>query len=58
MKNVIEVLQLDSEVDQEVHILKKSLLTQIGVQEYAEQSAWKNPSANIILNDVFCAGCN
>ena len=58
VKNVLEVLQLDNEVEAEVHLLKKSLLAQIGVQEYAEEVTWKNPCANFVINDVFCSECN
>jgi len=58
IKNILAVLQLDSDVEQEVHLLKKSLLAQIGVQEYAEETVWKNPCASIVLSDVACRECN
>ena len=57
IKNVIAVLELDPDVDTEVQHLKKSLLAQIGVQEYSAQAKWENPCASFILSDVFCSQC-
>lgn len=57
IKNVIVVLELDPDVDNEVQQLKKSLLAQIGVQEYSAQTKWENPCASFILPDVFCSQC-
>jgi DNA polymerase epsilon subunit 1 len=57
IKNVIVVLELDPDVDKEVQNLKKSLLAQIGIQEYSSQAKWENPCASFILPDVFCSEC-
>lgn len=57
IKNVIVVLELDPDVDKEVQNLKKSLLAQIGVQEYSNQAKWENPCASFILPDIFCSEC-
>jgi len=57
IKSVVTVLELDSDVDTEVQHLKKSLLYQIGVQEYSNQASWQNPCASFILPDVFCSEC-
>ena len=57
IKNVIVVLELDPDVDTEVQHLKKSLLAQIGVQEYSNQAKWQNPCARFVLPDVFCSDC-
>lgn len=57
IKTVITVLELDPDVDTEVQHLKKSLLAQIGVQEYSGQAKWQNPCASFILPDVFCPQC-
>ena len=57
IKNVIVVLELDTEVDAEVQSLKRSLLSQLGVAEYAAIAQWKNPCPSLILPDVFCSEC-
>jgi DNA polymerase epsilon subunit 1 len=57
IKNVIVVLELDPDVDKEVQNLKKSLLAQIGIQEYSNQAKWENPCASFILPDIFCSEC-
>lgn len=57
IKTVIVVLELDAEVDNEVQMLKRSLLSQIGVAEYAQAAQWSNPCPKLILPDVFCAEC-
>lgn len=57
IKNVVKILQLDPDVEQEVHVLHKSLLAQIGIQEYSECAKWQNPCASFILPDVFCRQC-
>jgi len=52
------VLELDGDVRHEVQILKKSLLAQVGVQEYSSATKWSNPCASFVLPDVFCLECN
>jgi DNA polymerase epsilon subunit 1 len=52
------VLELDTDVQKEVHLLKRSLLAQIGVPEYASVVKWENPCVNFILPDVFCGECH
>jgi DNA polymerase epsilon subunit 1 len=58
VKSVIAVLELDGDVQNEVHALKRSLLAQIGVAEYSGAAKWENPCAKFILPDVFCTECN
>jgi DNA polymerase epsilon subunit 1 len=58
IKNVVAILELDSDLDNEVQALKRSLLTQVGVAEYAKAAVWKNPCPSFVLPDVFCANCN
>lgn len=58
VKMVITVLDLDADVQNEVHLLKRSLLAQIGVPEYASSVKWKNPCIKFILPAVFCAECH
>jgi len=57
VKNVLVVLELDNDTERAVHILKKSLLAQIGLEEYAAEVKWVNPCASFILRDVFCRKC-
>jgi len=58
IKNVIAVLELDTDVENEVHGLKRSLLAQVGVAEYAKAAQWVNPCPTFILPDVFCSECH
>ncbi|KAL3942259.1 MAG: hypothetical protein SGBAC_003529 [Bacillariaceae sp.] len=57
IKSVMVVLGLDLEVKTEAHILKRSLLAQIGVAEYSEIAKWENPCMTFILPDVYCPEC-
>jgi DNA polymerase epsilon subunit 1 len=58
IKSIIIVLQLDQDVDTEVHVLKRSLLNQVNVAEYSHLAKWENPCPTYILPDVFCAECH
>jgi DNA polymerase epsilon subunit 1 len=58
IKNVVTVLELDPDVENEVHGLKRSLLAQVGVAEYAKAATWSNPCPTYILPDVFCSDCH
>jgi DNA polymerase epsilon subunit 1 len=58
IKSVLVVLELDSDVDTELHVLKRSLLAQVGVPEYSSLAKWKNPCPSFILPGVFCAECH
>lgn len=58
IKNVIAVLELDSDIESEVHVLKRSLLAQVGVAEYSQAALWSNPCPTFILPDVFCLECH
>lgn len=57
VKSVIAVLELDRDVDTEVHVLKRSLLAQIGVAEYSRLAKWTNPCPTLMLPDVYCHEC-
>ena len=57
IKSVMTVLELDQEVDAEVHVLKRSLLAQVGVAEYSSLATWENPCPTFMLPDVFCVEC-
>jgi DNA polymerase epsilon subunit 1 len=58
IKSIMVVLELDHDVDTEVHVLKRSLLAQIGVAEYSNLAKWENPCKTFILPDVFCMECH
>lgn len=58
IKSIITVLDLDADVQKEVHLLKRSLLAQIGVPEYASAVTWKNPCVKFMLPGVFCSECH
>jgi DNA polymerase epsilon subunit 1 len=57
VKSVIVVLELDQEVNAEVHALKRSLLAQIGVAEYSSLAKWENPCPTLMLPDCYCKEC-
>lgn len=57
IKNVIAVLELDEDVEREVQVLKRSLLSQVGMAEYSHAAQWQNPCPVYILTDVFCSEC-
>lgn len=57
VKSVMTVFELDSDVQKEVQLLKRSLLAQLGVPEYSNAVKWENPCAKFILPDVFCMEC-
>jgi DNA polymerase epsilon subunit 1 len=58
IKNVIVVLELDSEVESEVQTLKRSLFAQVGVAEYSKVAQWINPCPTFLLPDTFCSECH
>jgi DNA polymerase epsilon subunit 1 len=58
IKNVIVVLELDPDVENEVQMLKRSLLAQVGVAEYSRAAQWVNPCPALILPDLFCTECH
>eukprot|EP00934_Nitzschia_sp_Nitz4_P003410 Nitzschia sp. Nitz4//scaffold180_size44305//24137//35517//NITZ4_007241-RA/size44305-processed-gene-0.44-mRNA-1//1//CDS//3329539473//3400//frame0 len=57
IKSVMTVLEIDEDVQAEVHGLRRSLLAQVGVAEYSSLAKWKNPCPTFILPDVFCWEC-
>jgi DNA polymerase epsilon subunit 1 len=57
IKNIIVIMELDEDIEPQVHTLKQSLLAQVGVAEYAEAAQWKNPCPKYMLPDLFCTEC-
>jgi DNA polymerase epsilon subunit 1 len=58
IKSISAVLELDTDVQNEVQTLKRGLLAQIGVAEYSQAARWENPSAVFTLSDLFCVECH
>ena len=58
IKNVIVVLELDPDVENEVQMLKRSLLAQVGVPEYSRAAQWVNPCPVFMLPGLFCTECH
>jgi len=58
IKSIGVLLELDPDVEKEVHVLKRSLLAQVGVAEYARIAQWINPCPRFIVPDVFCSECH
>lgn len=57
-KTVCATLGLDSSIEKEVRVLKKSLLSLIRVSEYSDEAKWENPCETIKLPRVICDYCN
>ncbi|KAI9356996.1 hypothetical protein DFJ73DRAFT_213314 [Zopfochytrium polystomum] len=58
VKAVVAVLGLDSSVEREVRILRKDLLTLIGVKEFSDQAIFRNPCEPFRLSQIICDYCN
>jgi DNA polymerase epsilon subunit 1 len=58
IKYISEVLSLDDEVSHQAYILKKNSMKTIGVQEFAEETFFKDPCRTFILHDVICEYCS
>jgi len=58
VKAVMKVLSLDQVVTSECYVLRKSLLAQIHVQEFAEETKWEQPCNSLVLHSWFCTGCH
>ena len=58
VKAVTHVLSLDRECHDEVVVLRRVLLAQLGVREFAQGAAWEDPSMSHVLRDAICGFCN
>jgi len=56
-KTIISILELDKDVQHEVQILRRSVLTQLGVREYSHSAIFHNPCAEFMLTDLYCSEC-
>jgi len=58
IKTVCAVLSLDAQVENEVYVLKKNLLSLVAVNEFSEEAIFRNPCLSFRLNEVFCDYCS
>eukprot|EP00640_Fibrocapsa_japonica_P005019 CAMPEP_0113949516 /NCGR_PEP_ID=MMETSP1339-20121228/76025_1 /TAXON_ID=94617 /ORGANISM="Fibrocapsa japonica" /LENGTH=202 /DNA_ID=CAMNT_0000956999 /DNA_START=49 /DNA_END=657 /DNA_ORIENTATION=- /assembly_acc=CAM_ASM_000762 len=58
VKAVCHVLSLDPVVELEVQVLRRSLLAQVGVREFAPEAQFVDPCQSVTLPDVVCAFCS
>mmetsp|Transcript_45409 Transcript_45409/g.84339 ORF Transcript_45409/g.84339 Transcript_45409/m.84339 type:complete len:699 (-) Transcript_45409:391-2487(-) len=58
VKCVCRVLSLDASVAEEVQRLRRTLLTQCGVREFAPESTFTDLGLCLVLPDVICECCN
>jgi DNA polymerase epsilon subunit 1 len=58
IKTVCIVLELDKSVEREVRILKRDLLSLIGVREFSDEAKFVNPCEPFRLPHVICEYCN
>ena len=56
-KTIISILELEADVQHEVQILRRSVLTQLGIREYSQSALFQNPCAEFMLTDLFCSEC-
>ncbi len=58
VKALHKVLSLDSSIEDEANRLRRNLLKLIGVGEFSEVAAWRDPCISFILPEVICKQCN
>jgi DNA polymerase epsilon subunit 1 len=58
VKYVCAVLSLDSNVSDEVLLLRKSLMKLLKVKAFSAEAVFTNPSPTFVLPDVICEYCN
>ena len=56
VKNICKIFELDKDVSSEVLVLKKSLLTQMGMHEYSSEAEWSNPCKEYVAEERGLAG--
>ena len=58
VKSICHILSLDIPVEEEVDVLRKLLLRQIGIAEFSSKAQFTNYATSFILPDVICDFCN
>ena len=58
VKAITEVYALASDHSVEVGVLKRNALDLLGVREFSNEAAWKNPCESIVLPLIICERCN
>lgn len=51
---LVQLLSLDSAVEDEVRLLRRSLLRLVGVDEFSPAANWVDPCISFRLHDVIC----
>ena len=58
IKHICAVLALDTHLAQDVTVLKRNLLRQVGVGEFVAAAQFQNPCLTFVLPNVICSYCN
>lgn len=57
VKSLMQVLSLDRATALEARLLRKELLAQLGVREFAKEATFANPSTSLRLAQLSCDSC-
>jgi DNA polymerase epsilon subunit 1 len=58
VKATTHIMSLDTDLAEEVARMKRSLLMQLRVKEFSEESRFCDPSLSFVLRDVICSYCS
>ena len=58
MKLLVLVVKLEKPVEQEAIILRRQLLKNMRVKEFAPEAQFEDPYNSFIIPSVFCSYCN
>lgn len=52
------ILAVDVDISDEISVLRRTLLRNIGVREFAKEAVFQEPTTSLILPDVTCSWCS
>ncbi|XP_026760531.2 DNA polymerase epsilon catalytic subunit 1 [Galleria mellonella] len=55
---VCKVFSLDTNVEDEVTLLRRNLLRLVGVGEFSSAAEWTDPCASCVVGEIICKVCN
>ncbi|KAI9339371.1 hypothetical protein BDR26DRAFT_919110 [Obelidium mucronatum] len=58
VKTLVAVLELDKSIERDVRVLKRDLLTLLGIKEFSEEAVFVNPCEPFRLPQIICEYCN
>jgi len=58
VKSMMEIMKLDTNLEDRVIVLRRQLLAAVGVRDFAPETIFRNPSLMLILKDHICPDCN